>query len=182
MCQYDSRCPVGTHRPGTVCPYAKTSGGGWRAPRRSSSPIPTGLPRPTTTSARYTNPASRPRLSGGRYTRTAVGDGLSLADLLALAILARSWEKFHAATGMWGVAIVAVLVVLPFAVAVWLSRHCTAWNGTVEGRCGKVRPQPFRRCEVPTHRRPAQLVTAHEVGACVALVSGVLGVWALFAL
>jgi hypothetical protein len=27
MCQYSSRCPVGKHRPGTVCRYAATNGG-----------------------------------------------------------------------------------------------------------------------------------------------------------
>lgn len=28
MCQYTSRCPVGTHRPGTICRYAAVQGGG----------------------------------------------------------------------------------------------------------------------------------------------------------
>ncbi|MCH8614456.1 hypothetical protein [Arsenicicoccus dermatophilus] len=91
------------------------------------------------------------------------------------------WERLHAVTGMWGMVIVAVLVVLPFAVAAGLSRHCTAWNDTVKGRCAKVRPQPFRRCEVTTHGRSAQLLTAHEVGAVIAFVLGLLGVWVLFA-
>lgn len=27
MCQYSSRCPVGQHRPGTICRYAATDRG-----------------------------------------------------------------------------------------------------------------------------------------------------------
>ena len=96
--------------------------------------------------------------------------------------IAQSWDRYYEATGWWGVALVTALCVLPFAAGTWLSRHCTAWNATVAGRCAKNRPWPFQRCEVTAHGRAHQLVTAPEVGATVCFLLGAGGVWALFAL
>ena len=73
--------------------------------------------------------------------------------------------------------LVCVLLLVPFAVAAWLAARCSAWNGTVEGRCAKVRPRPFQRCELGTHSHAAQLVTAPEVVAVVSFLVGILGLW-----
>ncbi|MGW9114507.1 hypothetical protein [Microbacterium sp. NPDC055683] len=90
-------------------------------------------------------------------------------------LVALSWDRYYASTGWIGVAIVLLLVVLPFAIAYWLTSTCTAWNGTVEGRCKKPR-HGVRRCEIPEHGRAAQLVTFPEVMAALSLVVGVANV------
>lgn len=115
-------------------------------------------------------------MSGGRYTRAAAAQGMSLADVLALLLIGRIWERYYAAIGWWGVALVVLLVVMPFALAAWLSYHCTAWNTTREGRCDRPRPQPFRRCEEREHSHSKQWVTAHEVGCVTAALMGCLGI------
>ena len=124
--------------------------------------------------------SSASHLSGGRYGRSAAGDGLSLIDVCALLVISRSWEKFHEATGSWGVAVIAVLTLMPFVIAWWLTHYCTAWNASNETRCANVRPGPFQRCSVGDHR--AQFVTAHDIGAIIAAFLGLLGIWALFML
>lgn len=189
MCQYTSRCPVGRHRPGTVCSYANTGAG-----RTSAHPSPV-APQPTLSGLGATNSRRSAALastsateskdswlSGGRYTRASVGGGASVADALVLILITADSDKFTNATGAWGLVLIAVLVLVPFAVAAWLSRHCTAWNGTVEGRCAKVRPQPLRRCEASPHDHGAQLLTLHEVGALVSFLLGLLGIVLLLVL
>lgn len=98
-------------------------------------------------------------------------------DLLAVVVAAKAWDRVHEMGGVWAVVLVCVLLLVPFAVATWLVARCTAWNGTVEGRCGKVRPRPFQRCELETHNRAAQLVTAPEVAAAVSFLVGIFGMW-----
>lgn len=175
MCQYDSRCRVGQHRPGTVCPYTAGVGPiGWPAARATWSPL---SGSPTTSKAVAT---VMPRLPGQRYTRAAASGGISLADVLALLLATKLWDRFHDALGGWGVLLMVVLVLTPFALALCLCRHCTAWNSTVDGRCARVRPTPLGRCHENSHSHRAQFLTAHEVGAASCFLLGVLAVWFVF--
>lgn len=177
MCQYTTRCRVGRHLPGTVCPKTGQGGGRTRPRPIPRAPLPTlSEPKPTKRRSTVATEGKESWLSGGRYTRASVGGGLSTADVLLLILITTDSDKFTNATGAWGTALIAVLVLLPFAVAVWLSRHCTAWNSTIEGRCAKVRPQPLRRCEVSSHDHGAQPVTLHEVGALASFLLGLLGI------
>ena len=102
---------------------------------------------------------------------------MSLVDLLAVLVATKAWDRIHETGGVWAVLLVCVLLLVPFAVAAWLAARCSAWNGTVEGRCAKVRPRPFQRCELGTHSHAAQLVTAPEVVAVVSFLVGILGLW-----
>lgn len=152
MCQYSSRCPTKRHRPGTVCPYAGSGGSSWGA----------SAPRP-----RVVRPATAPRYKGAGYAAGASG-----ADLLVVIVLALVWDRYYEETGWLGVIGAVLLVLVPFAIAASITWTCTAWNGTVEGRCKKRRP-PFVRCEVTEHRRPAQLVTFPEVVAVLSIAIGI---------
>lgn len=180
-----ANCPAcsGAATPHYAAPSPVPPGSGRAGASGGDPPSPVGGRVPPAASlGRAKTAPPFPKLSGGRYTRTVASEGVSLADLLILAIIGRGWETFHARTDWWGVLIVASLVVLPFVASAWLSRHCTAWNATVGGRCAKVRPQPFRRCEVSAHGHGAQFVTAHEVGAVVCFLLGLLALLALFTL
>ena len=102
---------------------------------------------------------------------------MSLVDLLAVLVATKAWDRIHETGGVWAVLLVCVLLLVPFAVAAWLAARCSAWNGTVEGRCAKVRPRPFPRGALGTHSQAAQLVTAPEVVAVVSFLVGILGLW-----
>lgn len=166
MCQYNSRCRVQRHRPGTVCPLSG-AGGAWRpAPQR---------PRPVMSRPRPAAPTGP-----SRFGSSAGAGGVSLVDVLALLVVTKAWDRFYETGGPWAVAVACLLLFLPFAVAVWLSYRCTAWNGSIEGRCAKPRPGPFRRCDLSTHSHTAQLVTAPEVVAAASFLVGILGLWLFF--
>lgn len=164
MCQYNSRCKVQRHRPGTVCPVSGTGSGWATAPR----PVAASRPRP----AAPQGPS--------RFGTSAGAGGVSLVDLLALLVVTKSWDRFYETGGVWAVILACLLLLLPFAVAAWLAYRCTAWNGTIQGRCAKARPGPFRRCDLSTHSHTAQLVTAPEVAAAASFVLGIAGLWLFF--
>ncbi len=174
MCQYNNRCRVHLHRPGTVCPLMGT-GRGWGRPvaPRPVAPRPV-APRPRTTASRSGRPS--------RLGSSAGSGGFSLVDLLAIVVANKAWDRLHEAMGVWAVALVCLLLAAPFVLAAWLAARCTAWNGTVEGRCAKRRPRPFQRCEVDTHSHAAQPITAPEVAAVVCFLAGVASLWAFLAL
>ena len=177
MCQYDPRCKVRQHRSPEACPY------------RGRQPKPVrwnpSVPRPTPTgSSQLSKPLGSGQTSraGGRYRQTAVANGITFVDLLVLLLVSKSWERFYSAIGWWGVALVVILVVLPFAVAGWLTRTCTAWNSVARGRCQRVRPKLLKRCEEPAHSHAHQFITLPEFGAAMCLLMGAAGVWALLAM
>lgn len=157
MCQYDPRCPTGRHKPGTVCPYRRTT-----PIRPSAAPL-----RPATT---VHTPKTAPRYGG-----SAAASGLGGFDLLAIIGIAAIWDRYHELTGWVGVVFIVILLLLPFAIAYWLTSTCTAWNGTVDGRCKKHRPG-IRRCELTGHGRALQLVTLPEAAAALSLIVGVANV------
>lgn len=168
MCQYNSRCKVQRHRPGTVCPL---SGAG-----RAWMPAPAPQqPRPVMSRPRSVTPTGP-----SRFGSSAGAGGVSLVDLLALLVVTKAWDRFYETGGVWAVAVACLLLLLPFVVATWLAYRCTAWNKTVEGRCAKPRPGPFRRCELSAHSHAAQLATAPEVAAAASFLGGILGLWLFF--
>ncbi|WP_141990109.1 hypothetical protein [Rhodoglobus vestalii] len=87
-------------------------------------------------------------------------------------LVARSWDRFYEDTGLVGVILAVLAVLVPFALAVWLTSTCTAWNGSKEGRCQKRRPG-WHRCEEPTHGRTRQFITLPEVAAVLSILISV---------
>lgn len=164
MCQYNASCPIGRHRPGTVCPYS--SGRAYGTGRPPAWAGPTVVARPS---------AAGPR----RYRTSAASAGVSLGDLLIVIVVAAATDRCYEDTGWWGVMLAVLAVVLPFALATWLTWTCTAWNGTVEGRCGNPR-HGWRRCEKPGHGRTKQFVTAPELAAVVSVLVGVVNAAIIF--
>lgn len=158
MCQFSLRCPVKQHRPGTVCPY---SNGRSFAGGRGGSVWPTA---PSTT--RPNGPVG-PR----RYRRAAASSGVSTGDLLIVILVTAATDHYYEATGWFGVLLAVLAVAVPFALAGWLTWTCTAWNGSKEGRCEKPRHW-WRRCEILSHGRAQQLVTAPETAAMFSLLIG----------
>ena len=126
-----ARCKVRQHRSPDACPYR----GRQSKPVRWNPPIP--RPTPTGTS-QLSKPldSGQPTWAGGRYRQTAVANGITFVDLLVLLLVSQSWERFYPAISWWGVALVVILVVLPFAFAGWLTRTCAAWNSVARG-CGR---------------------------------------------
>lgn len=155
MCQYSVSCPVGRHNPGTVCPYV----GRGSSPGRARSVWAT-APKPARTEPR-------------RFRSAAVSSGISGADLLVVIIVAIAWDRFYKDTGIGGVVFAVLAVLLPFAIAAWLTSACTAWNGSLEGRCEKRR-LGWQRCELRAHRRTSQLVTVPEAAAVLSIVVGIV--------
>lgn len=158
MCQFHPRCPVKQHRPGTVCPYSNARSYG--AGRGGSVGSPT-VPR-----TRPSGPAG-PR----RYRRVAASSCVSTSDLLIVILVAAATDRYYEDTGWFGVLLAVLAVVVPFALAGWLTWTCTAWNGSKEGRCEKPR-RWWRRCELLNHARAQQFVTAPEVAAIFSLIVG----------
>ena len=159
MCQYSDRCPVGRHRSGTVCPYAGSS-----RPERS-------YPSPS--------PGSSGRASGGstqtrRYRTAAVSTGINGLDVLAAFILAAVWDGNSTGTILFAI----LLVLLPLGLGIWLTRTCTAWNGTAEGRCARA-CYGLRRCGIPEHSRSTQFLTLPEGVALLSWGVAVLNIWIL---
>lgn len=149
MCQYAVRCPVGHHKPGTVCRYRTTA----LVPRYSPP--------------QFTRAASTTFASGGqssqfrtRYGAGATAAGLDLFEIAAWLILASMWNGRVSPSV---VATIAVLVLAPVLFGVSLVWTCTAWNRDGGQRCGNRRPGVFRRCELPAHI--SQRVTFNDLVA-----------------
>lgn len=171
MCQYSNRCPVGRHRPGTVCQYAGSS-----RPARS-------YPTPSPYRSAISSPGSSGRVSGGttqarRYQTAAVSTGFDGLDVLAAFILAAVWDGNPEAISTGTILFAVLLVLLPVGLGVWLTRTCTAWNGTAEGRCARA-CYGLRRCGIPEHSRSAQLLTLPEGVALLSWGVAALNVWIL---
>ena len=163
MCQYDARCKVGTHRPGTVCPYAGVRGSyGWGV----SPPIqqaPTGSVRsgrPTAGTAGGLGPA--PQMG-------AIGSGI---DLLAWLLALKWWDG----TLTVGVILAGVvLVAVPFLIGGELLSKCRAWINDGSRRCEQPRHGFLRRCA--DHR--SQALTLYDVAGGLSILLGVLNVLVL---
>lgn len=196
----DTKCPV-TGQQGRSWTPRSTTGGFTQSPRPVAMPVtrppflPASIrsrnseftlpPRDTSREPRVVTPSptarttNDPIIGGSRYGRARGTGALSVVDLVIALIVATSWDRFYDWAGWWGVAGIVALTVVPFILAGWLSRHCTAWNTTVDGRCARLRPKPFQRCESHGHGHDMQLITAHEMAALVCFISGVGMVWAL---
>lgn len=163
MCQYSDRCQVGRHRPGTNCPYAGSS----RPARNYPTPYP-GSP------GRASGSTAQKR----RYRTAAVSTGIDGLDVLAAFILAAVWDGNPDAISTGTILFAVLLVLLPLSLGIWLTRTCTAWNGTAEGRCARS-CYGLRRCGIPEHSRSAQLLTLLEGVALLSWGVAVLNIWIL---
>ena len=171
MCQYSDRCKVGQHRPGTVCPYA----GSTRLDRNYLMPTPY---RTATPSPGRSGHASGATARKRRYRTAAVSTGIDGLDVLAVFILAAVWDGNPDAISTGTILFAVLLVLLPVGFGVWLTRTCTAWNGTAEGRCARA-CYGLRRCGIPEHSRSAQFLTLPEGVALLSWGVAVLNVWIL---
>lgn len=175
MCQYTTRCPTDTHRPGTVCKVA-----GRRTPGAATfAPPPGPVRRPARNSApsRSTRPAGRSGASssGHRQTAATLTAGASGADTIALWVwLAFIWNERVDSTF-----VVAALVTVGIPVALagyWLST-CSAWLNDGSRRCRQPRTGLLRRCRAHTN----QTVTAYDLAGATAAVLAVVNTVMLIA-
>jgi hypothetical protein len=148
MCQYDRRCPVGRHRPETVCPYAGTAARSWAAPSWAAPA-----------------PARVPVAPAVRRDRIAIGtnSGICLAAFIAALVVAAAADDHASTTSL---VTLAGLVVVPLVVAAWLTERCTGWRVSGEERCIQRRRGLGTRCA--DHRR--QYVTQYDFAALFAVV------------
>lgn len=177
MCQYDARCPVGTHRPGTRCRYSGGSGvrGSWSPPRSRplSRPSPAPVVRAQEAWVAAGTALEQGVQPGPRYRSSAAAAGVSSGDLLLLLLIAALWDPYYKALGWIGVVVAVFLALAPFVIAFVLTSRCTAWNDVAEGRCRKRRLWAAR-CELENHSRGAQLITLPEVTALFSATIGVV--------
>lgn len=171
MCQYSNRCPVGQHRPGTKCQYSGSS----RPDRNYPMPSPYRMATPS--------PGSSGRVSGAtaqkrRYRTAVASTGINGLDVLAIFILAAVWDGNPDAISTGTILFAVLLVLLPLGLGIWLTRTCTAWNGTAEGRCVRV-CYGLRRCGIPEHSRSAQFLALPEGVALLSWGVAVLNIWIL---
>ncbi len=158
MCQYTPRCSVGTHRPGTVCPYATSSPRptpAWQTPPRHPAP------KSVYTSSRDRSAQNGPATVGGVITG---------ADLLALVILIALVSNNAVPVNTAFIVVTIVLLLIPLAVAGWLLSRCRAWNKDGLSRCQRRTKALLGRCGTPGHARSAQWVLLPEAVAVAAFI------------
>ena len=163
MCQYDSRCRVGRHRPGTVCPYATRGSYGWSA-------------APPTHRVAPSAPSDAGRAgSAGRTVDWAphVGAGGSGIDLLAWMLVLHWWDGTTLTA--WGIALGTLLLAAPFVIGGELLSKCRAWINDGSRRCEQPRHGFLRRCA--DHR--SQALTLYDVAGGLSILLGVLNVLVL---
>lgn len=154
MCQYSNRCPVGKHRLGTRCQYVRAP----RSTRTYVQPSPQG---------RAIAPSRRARPS--RKQKAALGfDGFSF--LVAAALV---WGGDPGIISTRTFMFALMLVLLPLGFGLWLTKTCTVWNQSTEGRCGRTCYGP-KRCGIPAHRRSVQFLTEPEFVALVSVFCTIL--------
>lgn len=161
MCQYDSRCRVGRHRPNTVCPYDVRGSYGW-----SMSP-----PAP---SVAVSGPCGAGGVgSTGRAAADRaphVGACGSLIDLLAWILVLHWWDGTTLTA--WRIALGILLLAAPFAIGGELLSKCRAWINDGSRRCERPRHGLLRRCA--DHR--SQALTLYDVAGGLSILVGVVNV------
>ncbi len=171
MCQYSNRCPVGQHRPGTKCQYSGSSRPDRNYLMPSSYRMATSSPG---SSGQPSDVTGRKR----RYRKVAVSMGIDVLDILAAFILATAWNGNPEAISTGTILFAVLLVLLPLGLGIWLTRTCTAWNGTADGRCARA-CYGLRRCGIPEHGRSTKLLTLPEGMALLSWGVAVLNIWIL---
>lgn len=165
MCQYDSRCRVGRHRPGTVCPYDSRRAYGWSM---SVPPAPLGaVSAPSGDAGRGV--AGR---SGDRAP--LVGAGGSAMDFVAWMLVLHWWDG---RVTLWGIVVGILLLAAPFLIGGELLSRCRAWINDGSRRCEQPRKGFLRRCS--DHR--SQALTLYDVAGGLSILVGVANILALMA-
>ena len=113
-----------------------------------------------------------------RYRKVAVSMGIDVLDILAAFILATAWNGNPEAISTGTILFAVLLVLLPLGLGIWLTRTCTAWNGTADGRCARA-CYGLRRCGIPEHGRSTKLLTLPEGMALLSWGVAVLNIWIL---
>ena len=159
MCQYDSRCDVGHHKPTTICPYQRRHGrstGNNGTPNYSAS-------RSSNGTATSVAPAGANR-AGAVDRSPQLWGGLSVIDLLFLLLLLSRWD------GTWTVwtIVIGLLVLLPFLIGWDLLSKCRAWLNDGTRRCEQPRKGFLHRCF--DHR--SQALTVYDAAGGLSLAVG----------
>lgn len=101
------------------------------------------------------------------------GVGTSVIAAGYLTYIAHHWTTFAGIADYKELTTLGVAA-LPFFVAALLTATCTAWNGTVPGRCRRPTP-PLRHC---ADHRPA--FTLYDGAALLCCAIGALAIWHFF--
>ena len=131
MCQYTPRYAVGTHRVGTICPVAGSSGEGsarlYAVPSRMSSTVRPASPPPSTLRTRGagTKGGGTARKSN---TASVIVGGIDGADLIGLAIFEAIVGDKDQPVNTASIAAAVLLIVVPTIIAVLLGAQCRVWN------------------------------------------------------
>lgn len=88
---------------------------------------------------------------------------------MVVILVATFWDRFYEDTGLTGVILAVVAVMLPLGLAAWLTSTCTAWTISTGTRC-QNRRLGWRRCEESTHGRIEQPITTPEAAALLSIV------------
>ncbi len=132
MCQYTSRCPVGRHNPGTVCKYASAAQV-YRATSVSTAP--------NSRTARAAAATRTPEWRSDIRVAASTGGGDALSLLLVLVVVHVN------VANSWTLAGWLMSLLLPLAIGLWFSARCGAWKMTSKGRCTRLRPGIWNRCQ-----------------------------------
>jgi hypothetical protein len=182
MCQYTTRCAVGTHRPGTKCPLAgsgsATSARLYTPPSQVSSAVRPVSPSPSTsrTTTSGTTGAGTQGSGAARRSNTAsaIVGGLDAADLIGLSIFAAVVGGKDQPVNTASIVTAVLLVAVPALIAVWLGSQCRVWNADGLSRCSRRTARLFGRCGAQGHRRGDQLLLLPEVMAGASVVVAVI--------
>lgn len=166
MCQYDSRCRVGRHRPGTICPYAghtpHSGGFGWSANYGSTGQTKSAGSSGTDNIRGAVQASERgPQLWGGG----------SVVDLLVWIIFLYRWDGVLTAQV---IIVGGLLMLLPFFIGLELLSKCHAWINDGTRRCENPRKGFMRRC---SHHR-SQALTLYDAAGGLSMLIGCLNVLA----
>lgn len=161
MCQYDSRCRVGRHRPGTICPYDTSGGYRWTM----SPPL-----QSATVSASSSGAAGA--AAGRNVDRAPQWEaGGSILDLLVFMVVLHRWESFWTTETV----LLVLLLMLPFLIGLDLLGKCRAWINDGSRRCEQPRKGLLHRCA--DHR--SQMLTMYDFAGGLSILIGVVNVLAL---
>lgn len=170
MCEFDSRCPIGSHSRGGRCAYSG------RSHQRPSSSIAVD-PWSSRSPGVSTRPAARTRTSAD-YTYQTAG-GVVGSDAVLLVLLAFLPNPDHRTAWFYVGAIVAI--VLPALCSAWFASRCGVTTETTNRPCRRIRRGIFIRCAAHTEK---QLFTRSDGWALlfllVAIVNIVFAVRVLF--
>lgn len=152
LCQYDPDCGTKQHYPQTVCPRTGLSGRDFASVELPPQLSTDGSPQ-------------RNSLRAGQSSQPKVGLTISA---VALVLTLSLGSTQHHVIDMRLLAVGALLVMVPFGIAVGLLSHCNAWINDHTRRCRQPRAGFMYRCR--HHQR--QALTLYDLAGSIAFFIG----------